>query len=82
MGVLVATKKKVCEICRADIPNKSRDALVDMGYSMLELGSGNSPNHKYMVFCPNHSSNEVADHLAATCKEIFGKPKERKLNKV
>ena len=52
-----------CSICNAEIPNKSRDELVDMGYTFTQIG------RKYFAFCPKHSPLDIADFLIKAIKE-------------
>ncbi len=52
-----------CSICGRKIPNKSRNELVDMGYTFTKI------DEKYFAFCPKHSHIEIADFLIKAIKE-------------
>jgi len=55
-----------CSICGKEIPNKTRDELVDEGYTFAEIGK------QYFSFCPKHSPFEIAGFLKKVITKMDG----------
>ena len=51
-----------CVICGDEIPNKTRDELINMGYNFLLLEG------KYYSFCPKHSAKEITQFILKKIK--------------
>lgn len=60
MGQKILTKSKCeCCLCNNDIPTLSRNELIEKGYS----GAIDNFTKKQVIFCPKHSSKEIADFI-------------------
>ena len=56
-----------CSICGVKIPNKTRDELVDMGYTFVKMGKN------YFAFCPKHSHLEISEFLIKAINKMDDK---------
>ena len=50
---------KNCVLCDVEIPKKNNDELIDLGYN----GVVDNFTHKSHIFCPLHSSKDIADYV-------------------
>ena len=53
-----------CAICGDEIPNKTRDELIDMGYNFLLLEG------EYYSFCPKHNVREITQFILKKIREV------------
>jgi len=52
-----------CAICKMEIPNKTFDELIDLGYVKMQFAGNKKLGRKALWFCPEHSQNEVVRYV-------------------
>lgn len=67
---MAGPKKSSCHICGAEIPRLTREKLMDMGYSGIELGGRRSKDYQNWTFCPKHEAEEIAAALSDYYKSL------------
>lgn len=56
--------KEKCAICKASIPNKTQDELINLGYTGTCCY-----DKKLYIFCPKHKDKEILDFIKDLCKK-------------